>query len=248
MSRWRPERRGAGPRRFIGLDSGQIAWCEGSDGVVQQAPIGQVGDRLATLPAAARTVDVIVGLRVAVHWLLTPPPGLRSLEELQQLARLQCAQGFGGTAESWQVAGDWQASRPFVCIGLPRAQMDALLAASAGTGNVAGQRWRWHTPWSLAERGPGAERPGWHALRSPQRLLLWRRERRGPRALLTIPVAPDDGQAEVEALARQYAARWQALHADGAEPPMQWRTDAGVAPDAAADEALFALRQRHALT
>lgn len=245
MSRWLPERAGRAARLFIGLDQEALAWCDGVRGEAFQAPLSPA-DPLPPLYATVRHVDVIAGPRVAVHWLLQPPPALASLDELRRCAQAQCAQRFGGTPDDWAVAAQWQARQAFVCVGLPRQAMHALQQRV----RAPQARWRWHTPWSLLARHHGVRKhraaASWWALRSPTRLLLWLRHGSATLALLVVPLPGSASHEHAQVLAQQHSERWHVVHGGTAHGGVRW-VDPLTAAGEPCTEALYALAQRRAL-
>lgn len=215
MSRWRLEWPSA-PRRWrIGQDVDRFAWSCGD------APVRVLAlDERATsaLPAAAPSrIEVAVGLRLAVHWLLQPPVGLRSLAELRALAAAQCAQRHGGLSADWLVVAHWDARRPFVAVGLPVAAIARLTDRI----HQPAAHWCWHTPWSLTAQRD--RRPGWHGLVSPTRLLVWRRARSGVVGLADSAIPPDASPLDIDATASVLMERWHTLHG-GNPQPLRWHS------------------------
>ena len=110
MSRWPLEwvSRRAPKRLTVSLDAHGIALHDGGGDALDHATKARTHDTaalLSTLPS--RTwVDVIVANDVAVHWLQNPPPGVRSLNELRDVAGARCAHLFGGAPSHWHLAGD----------------------------------------------------------------------------------------------------------------------------------------------
>ncbi len=78
------------------------------------------------MPAAGARHVVVVAGSLARHWLMVPPANAGSLKELQQVAQVRCSQLFGSLPADWVLAGDWDASHPFVCAALPRWVVDTV--------------------------------------------------------------------------------------------------------------------------
>lgn len=171
-----------------------------------------------------RTIDVVVGADLARHWVQTPPASVASLAELQQVAQARRAHLFGNTlgdaAQTWWIAGDWDARRPFVCASLPAALCADVQAALADAGLVP----RWQTLWGLLAQSPPQALPanGWCALRSTSRMLVWHCAGGQVRTLLTLPtnLLEDPGEAAARA--------WQSVVAEctgaalPASGPLHW--------------------------
>lgn len=61
---------------------------------------------------------VMVADGMARYWMMQAPRGVASLAELRASAEARCAQLLG-PGPGWQVAGDWDATRPFLCAAIP---------------------------------------------------------------------------------------------------------------------------------
>lgn len=172
MSRWLPEflQRPTPTQVVAGLDAQGMAWQCG-DGPPA------IADRSAEVSAFARQlapktrVAVIVTEDVAVHWVQMPPTGVQSLKELRRIAAARCAHLFGGSPAGWWVAGDWRATRGFVCAGLPLDRVGPLRRALSD----AGAQTTWHTTWGLlcSAQAGGFPADGWSAVRSAGRVVVW---------------------------------------------------------------------------
>lgn len=182
MLRWLRDRKRRRARALVAIDRQQFAWIEqvgsgaqalascdhGESGAVM---VREAMRRVKDMRPAVRTIDVIVGNDVALHWVQTPPASLASFVELRQIAQVRCAHLHGGSPEDWWVTGDWHASRLFVCAALPRAMVSTWEQQFAQCQLVP----RWHTTWGIASAGLASAFPidGWSAMRSPARLVLW---------------------------------------------------------------------------
>jgi hypothetical protein len=56
---------------------------------------------------------------LARSFIVTPPSGAQSLRELQATAAARFAVLYGESTEQWLLAGDWQATPPFIASALP---------------------------------------------------------------------------------------------------------------------------------
>lgn len=142
MSLWQRE------RGTVGLAATGAAW-QGADGdfVRLEASLSAAGAALSHaepslresacavlkaagegLPRGQRASRLVLADSLARYWLMVPPVELVSLNELRQVARVRCAQLFGGGAQDWLLAGDWDASHPFVCVAVPVWIVDAARA------------------------------------------------------------------------------------------------------------------------
>jgi hypothetical protein len=175
VSRWLPDR--AVPARVFAVDKAQLAWSrngnagaspmatwsyrDGSPGALQEAFGNQ----------KPRSIDVIAGNDVAVHWLQKPPASVASFAELRLVAQARCVHLYGGSPADWRIAGDWHPSRAFVCAALPE---DVLLPIEQSLGEL-GLMPRWHSAWSVLTCGMAQAFPanGWIAVRTPARVVLW---------------------------------------------------------------------------
>lgn len=164
MSRWRTERAG------IGIGERMVCRSDAAGRIVANQPLLALpamkdldkAHRLAQAIAAlfagtAGAPDAKAGLVVAdsvARYWMQPPPAAGSLAELKAVAQARSQQLFGA-AQRWQVAGDWDARRAFLCAAVPewvirgahesigsRAQIDAALPLAldrvARTGLVDG--------------------------------------------------------------------------------------------------------------
>jgi hypothetical protein len=189
-------------------------------------------------------VHVIAANDLAVHWLQQPPVATQSLQELRQVASARCARLYGGDPEDWWIAGDWSATRPFVCAGLRRSATTAIEQAIA----EHGARATWHTAWAVASAAHANHIPGdgWSAIRSPRRVLLWHCSGGQVDALASVAVEPDASAAQIEAQARLQVQLEALAGPADAESPIHWV--AGTEPRGTDPcEALAALHLRGSL-
>lgn len=194
-------------RRFvIGLDRHELAWADGrQDQAAMRVPHGQLNAVISAAKAyAGPWVDVVVASDAAQHWVQSPPAGLASFAELRQVAQLRCAHLFGGRAEDWWVAADWQGMRPFICAGLPAGVAHEL----QGRMVASGLQVQWHTAWTLLCQAKARElgENGWSALRSPERVMLW--QCTDGRVSSVAALAMDAQDTDEKASARA----WQHVH------------------------------------
>lgn len=68
------------------------------------------------------------------YWMVTPPKGLGSIQELRALAAGRFEQLFGAAAEAWHIEADWSATHPMLACALPRSLVHALTAVSQHAG------------------------------------------------------------------------------------------------------------------
>ncbi|MDO9135989.1 hypothetical protein [Hydrogenophaga sp.] len=172
MSRWLPDllRRPTHTQVVAGLDAQGMAWQCGNEPPSSAGQATEVSEFARQLVPKAR-VAVIVTEDVAVHWVQTPPTGVQSLKELRQIAAARCAHLFGGSPAGWWVAGDWRATRGFVCAGLPLERVGPLRRVLT----EAGAQTSWHTTWGLLCSAQAGDFPadGWSAVRSAGRVVVW---------------------------------------------------------------------------
>lgn len=214
---------------FVGLDAQGLAWQFDGASPSGMAAATDAPTLTKQLVPRAR-VDMIVADDVAVHWLQTPTAGVQSLGELRQIAAARCAHLFGGVPAGWWVAGDWSATRPFVCAGLPLERVGPLQRALTEAGAQA----TWHTAWGLLCSTQASTFPddGWSALRSAGRVAVWRCRQGRVTALSSLNLGAQADAAEaddaVARLLRIEAARdpalvcgpvhWADLHASASRP------------------------------
>ncbi|MBI5279834.1 MAG: hypothetical protein HY854_25610 [Burkholderiales bacterium] len=169
MSLLRPEQSNAGPA-IVGF--GRTGYCWRLPG----NPTDTEGDRdllaaaISALPAGY-LVQVVAGLDLAVHWLQVPPASLRSLLELRLVAAARCIHLYGGAAEDWWIAADWDARTPFTCAALPASEARSL----ANLFEAGRLKVQWHTSWTAVCKGSASAFPsdGWSGLRTASRAFIW---------------------------------------------------------------------------
>ena len=71
--------------------------------------------------AGARALSVTIDDGFTRSFVVHPPGGARGLRELRASAAARFAALYGESAESWLLAADWQATRPFVASAVPRS-------------------------------------------------------------------------------------------------------------------------------
>ncbi|KQV94754.1 hypothetical protein [Rhizobacter sp. Root1221] len=141
MSLWQRE------ATVVGVGLSGVAWQRGDAPVVHlDAPVVGVAATLLarpkdflealcsqlqeTLRAIGRPPKrVMLADAFARYWLMSPPAAVVSLGELQHTAAARCSQLFGGSPAEWHVAGDWHATRPFLCTAVPRWTIDMVQQA-----------------------------------------------------------------------------------------------------------------------
>lgn len=86
----------------------------------------------AVSTALAQAGKVSGALQVSVsddwvrYWMVTPPAGLGSLNELRALAANRFEQLFGAASESWNIDADWRDDRAMLACALPKSLTTAL--------------------------------------------------------------------------------------------------------------------------
>lgn len=216
MSRWLPD---VGPALPLGLGDGRIAWRPpGGAGV-------QAGEPLATLREAAaagrgRALHITVGNDVAVHWMQPVPAATRSLEELRQVARWRCSQLFGGAADDWWVAGDWDAGHAFACCALPLGLVRPIDEAA----RALRRRIRWQSAWAVAceRRARAMARDGWNAVRSPSAAIVWHCTRGRVDSIARVGALAQEPQDELQERVGQHARLERSRHPHLAATPVRW--------------------------
>lgn len=82
----------------------------------------------------SRAVDVVLDDALARWWTVRPPRGLKDLAELRNLAGIRFAELFGEPPADWHIAGDWHASRQFLCCAVESALAGAIRDAAESVG------------------------------------------------------------------------------------------------------------------
>jgi len=221
VSRWLPELRRAARPVTWGLDVRELAWPVPGDACAS-APHAQALPQAITRLPRGSSVNVIAGHDLAVHWLQSPPDSLASLQELQLVAAARCADLYGGSPQDWWIAGDWSATRPFVCAALPRA----VTARLQQTLDAAAVSVRWHTSWSVACGARTNTFPslGWSALRTPQRVVLWHCDEGRVNCLASHSISPSTPEAVAVEQTTQMAKLEALRDASLTEGPLRWVT------------------------
>ena len=75
----------------------------------------------AASTASVRALMVTIDDGFTRSFVVQPPSGARGLRELRASAAARFATPYGESAESWLLAADWQAARPFVASAVPRS-------------------------------------------------------------------------------------------------------------------------------
>jgi len=92
----------------------------------------------ALQPLVAGTLDAVLDDRLVRYFVVTPPEGTASLDELRSVATVRLGELFGSDPRTYEIAADWRASGPFLCCAVPRALKVALAQATQGSrGSVA---------------------------------------------------------------------------------------------------------------
>jgi hypothetical protein len=92
----------------------------------------------ALQPLAGGKFDVVLDDRLVRYFVVTPPEGTASLEELRSVATVRLGELFGSDPRAYEVAADWRAAGPFLCCAVPNTLKLALAQAAQGArGSVA---------------------------------------------------------------------------------------------------------------
>ena len=83
-------------------------------GTALAALLAGAGDGVAGLPASVVLADDLLRL-----WLVTPPPGVARLADLEAAAALRFQTLYGESAAGWKVTADWRSTRPFCAAAVP---------------------------------------------------------------------------------------------------------------------------------
>lgn len=89
-----------------------------------------VSTALAQVGKVSGSLQVSVSDDWVRYWMVTPPAGLGSLNELRALASNRFEQLFGAAAESWHIEADWRDDRPILACALPKSLLSALSEVS----------------------------------------------------------------------------------------------------------------------
>jgi hypothetical protein len=219
--RWLPEMRRAARPVTWGLDARDLAWPDSGDDCAS-APHAQALPRAITRLPSGSSVNVIAGHDLAVHWLQSPPDSLASLQELRLVAAARCAHLYGGSPQDWWIAGDWSATRPFVCAALPRA----VTARLQQTLEAAAVSVRWHTAWSVACGARTNTFPslGWSAVRTPHQVVLWHCNEGQINCLTSHSVSPGTTDAVAAEQTAQLAKLEAVRDASLSDGLLRWET------------------------
>lgn len=223
MSRWRSEVLGLAVSAHEALlaKSQGGAWvpvlhCRGD----WPSTLKEVGAFIQSLPARQVRLQAVIGHELCQHWLCVPPPGVQSLAELMQFARLRREQIHGdGVDEPWRVMADWQVAEGFPCVAMPASLVDTLHSLASGRvgwlGLQSAVMMQFNACRSRQPRAP------WHSLLMPDCSGFWSEV---PGSGLVDwrcwTHAPDMSMDErVRRLCDEV--RWSALR-QRREPPTQW--------------------------
>jgi hypothetical protein len=86
---------------------------------------------LAEAQVAGWPLTVVLADELARMWQVAPPPQAASPADLEAAAAMRYAALFGAPPAGWEIAADWQATRPFLAAALPRALLDLLAQAAS---------------------------------------------------------------------------------------------------------------------
>lgn len=123
---------------------------------------------LASVDGSARRASprVLVADSLARYWMMSPPPGLRSLAELQAVAQAHCDQTFG-SSQRWRLGGDWSARRRFLCAAVPEWVVTGVRAGLGARASLAAT-----LPTLLASSAASLAPDGWTCVLLPGRINL----------------------------------------------------------------------------
>jgi len=98
-----------------------------------------VAESMAALqPLVGGRFDVVLDDRLVRYFVVTPPEGTASLDELRSVAAVRLGELFGSDPRAYEVTADWRSSGPFLCCAVPHALKLALAKAAQGArGSVA---------------------------------------------------------------------------------------------------------------
>ena len=106
-------------------------------------------------PATIVLADELVRL-----WQVTPPAGTARLADLEAAAAVRFQSLYGDSAGAWQLSANWDAARPFLAAGAPRA----LLASCSRPAPRTRCRWskssRSSSPASTSGAARSSRTPG----------------------------------------------------------------------------------------
>ncbi len=122
MSLWRREELAIGidRRRLVAAPGGAAAPGERWEAAtLRDACVAAIGSHRGP-------VQLVLGSDLCRHFVQQPPAGVRRLDELRQVSALRATRLFGGAAEDWALAADWDCRKPFVCAALEAGLLDAL--------------------------------------------------------------------------------------------------------------------------
>lgn len=86
---------------------------------------------LADAGSAKWNATIVLADELARIWQVTPPAGAARLADLEGAAALRFQSLYGASAAGWQLAGGWDAAKPFIACALPRQLLTMLTAAAA---------------------------------------------------------------------------------------------------------------------
>jgi hypothetical protein len=75
-------------------------------------------------------LTVVLADELVRLWQVAPPPGAARFGDLQAAAALRFQSLFGGSADGWKIAADWDPLRPFLAAAIPRALLSVLEQAA----------------------------------------------------------------------------------------------------------------------
>jgi len=182
--------------------------------------------------ASQRSVktQVVVADGLARHWILQPPPTVRSLAELRAVAQARCMQLFGAS-QSWQIEADWHARRAFLCVAIPARIVD-------GARSAFGHRVAVRTALAvfLSKQAGKFPRNGWVCWTFPGSTCLMGVVEGRLHSLRTLRSGFSDGWAERLARAAQELRREELRTGLPIDAPVGWAHAGSLSPETASAE------------
>jgi len=208
VSLWRPDYAG------VGIGVGEVCRCDAAGTVLARQRFdvhGASSDhgkaqqlagalRALLMPAGsarAPKARLVVADSLARYWLMEPPADVRSLADLQGVARARSQQLYG-VAQHWQIAADWNARHPFLCAALPEWVGDGMRQVAGAAGQVEAV-----LPLVL-RRAPVAKGDTWMCMTSPHRVAVLAFSAGKPRSMRALPTSADDSlEAQLHVATRE---------------------------------------------
>mgnify|MGYP007037474363 CR=1 FL=1 len=192
-------------------------------------PVGSAAALCGALPvlapvpprAGAGALSVTIDDGYTRSFVVRPPSGARGLRELRASAAARFATLYGESAESWLLAADWQAARPFVASAVPRE----LYAAFEHLARILGCRLDSVSPalirvWNHVCASIPSD--GWLVVGFGQTLTLLHTAVGEVASLRSLRLSHTPEQAELETLLEQERLRTPADAATRARQSLLW--------------------------